>query len=275
MKSHSRSGAGARRAPRRRSCRRRARSASRCRGRRPTPRSRARTAATARARSRPAGRRRRRAGPDGQSGPVYARSAPSWTWRPAWSTRRCVARAEPGEVLLGAGVPLGRDAQRRAVELELEQDRLGVGDRHAQPPRAAALAADRDLERRRRAARRRSRPRRARAGPSSSRATTPSVNWMNRSCTSPSTAHTPSPRTSRRPPRRTSIGERALRDLHAQRAALEHVGAAERRGENRHPTRGSPPRRRSVARSHQGHSMRTKTFTNARRLQRKVQHRHR
>ena len=57
-----------------------------------------------------------------------------------------VARAEPGEVLAGARVPVGRDPQRRAVDLELEQHAVGRRQRHPQAPAAPALERDGDLD---------------------------------------------------------------------------------------------------------------------------------
>jgi hypothetical protein len=56
-----------------------------------------------------------------------------------------VARAQPGEALLGPGVPVGGQAQRLAVERELEEDGLRRGQRDPQPPAAPALAADGEL----------------------------------------------------------------------------------------------------------------------------------
>ena len=57
-----------------------------------------------------------------------------------------VARAEPGEVLLGAPVPLGGEAQRLAVGLEIEQQRLVLGQRDAQPPGASGVEAHDQLD---------------------------------------------------------------------------------------------------------------------------------
>ena len=55
-----------------------------------------------------------------------------------------VARAEPGEALLRAGVPLDRQAQRRALGRELEHEVLGAGELDAQLRAAPAVERQRD-----------------------------------------------------------------------------------------------------------------------------------
>ena len=138
-----------------------------------------------------------------------------------------MARAEPGEALLRARVPLDRQAQRRALGRQLEHEVLGAGELEAQLGAAAAVERSAIVVLRSSVAAMVAAT--ARSGkPRRSSAITPSVTCTKRSRTSPSHAHTVSARRSRRPARRTWMlnGARAISTRSAPE--LEHAVAGRR-----------------------------------------------
>ncbi|MEA2218964.1 MAG: hypothetical protein QOJ35_1590 [Solirubrobacteraceae bacterium] len=144
-----------------------------------------------------------------------------------------VARAEAGEVLLRTGIPLRGDAQRRAVDLELEQDRVGLRHGHADATGTAALAAHGDLDAvgellgdaRGHDA----------LGQPQGLARDDALGELDELILDHA-LDAPHAEPADQPPAVAAHvdGERVQADLDAQRPALQHEGASRRRGENRH-----------------------------------------